>query len=60
MTLPVQLAYRDQKEMDSATLAALSSMLGPLTGLDLSKQPPPMHQKRCDRAKQWCRLPFAC
>jgi hypothetical protein len=42
-TLPVEIAYRDEKEVHPGVIKALDASLGPVYGLDLSQASYPEH-----------------
>jgi hypothetical protein len=42
-TLPVEIAYRNEKEVHPGTIKALDAAVGPVHGLDLSLAPYPEH-----------------
>jgi hypothetical protein len=45
-TLPVELVWHSDKEMDRSTLAALAREFGPLRGYNVAAEPFPKHHRR--------------
>ncbi len=45
-TLPIELVWHDEKEMDRKTLAALTREFGPLRGYNVAAAPYPHHHRR--------------
>jgi hypothetical protein len=45
-SLPVEIAYRGDSEVDSVTRASLSAAFQPLHWLDMDKQPYPQHHNK--------------